>query len=82
MNSLFSFIPESVDKNLRNILIFLISLQFTAFVLYMYFIIKDYLKIRKERSQQDQIPQPDEKESSQGEQEKNKDGNAKLEKID
>ncbi len=49
MDSLFSFIPQNMDKNLRLILIFLISLQFTAFLLYMYFTIKDFLKIRRER---------------------------------
>jgi len=49
MDSLFSFIPQNMDKSLRLALIFLIALQFTAFVLYMFFTIKDFLKIRKER---------------------------------
>lgn len=49
MDSLFSFIPQNIDKNMRLVIIFLMSLQFTAFVLYMYFTIKDFLKIRRER---------------------------------
>jgi hypothetical protein len=53
MEKLFSFIPENMDKNLRLLLIFLISIQFTSFVLYMIFMIKDFIKVRRERIQND-----------------------------
>lgn len=76
MDSLFSFIPQNIDKNLRLLLIFLISLQFTAFLLYIFFTIKDYLKVRKERNEKGFIETP--KSNLQGEDE----DKSKINKIE
>jgi hypothetical protein len=58
INKLFSFIPDHIDKNLRYLLIFLITLQFTSFLLYIFLSTKTYLKMRKS-GQQDQCQEID-----------------------
>jgi len=60
MDKIFSFIPENLDKNIKLVLIFLIPLQFTAFLLYMFFMIKDFLKVRKERIENENKKSDDE----------------------
>ena len=50
MNNLFSFIPDHIDKNLRYALIFLITFQLTSFIIYMFYSIRENIKIMRGRS--------------------------------
>jgi hypothetical protein len=48
IKNIFSFIPDHVDNNLRYLLIFLITVQFTSFLLFIFLSTRTYLKMRKQ----------------------------------
>jgi uncharacterized membrane protein len=44
----FDYIPQTIDPSLRKFIIFLICLQFTAFVLFCFNLIQDHKKRKRE----------------------------------
>lgn len=44
----FDYIPQTIDPTLRKFIIFLICLQFTAFVLFCFNLIQDHKKKKRE----------------------------------
>jgi hypothetical protein len=46
----FDLIPKTIDKNLRDFIIVLIVIQFTAFLLRIGYLIYDYIKYRREKN--------------------------------
>ena len=49
IKNIFSFIPDHIDNTLRYLLIFLITIQFTSFLLFIVLSTRTYLILRKER---------------------------------
>jgi len=45
----FDLIPKNIDKNLRDILIALISIQFISFLILMVYLIVEFVKHKKEK---------------------------------
>lgn len=41
-------IPTTIDPNLRKVLIFLIVFQFTAFLIYMVLMVREYKRFKRE----------------------------------
>jgi len=45
----FELIPKTIDPTIRNILIVLVSIQFLAFVLFIFIMIYDHVQKKKNR---------------------------------
>jgi hypothetical protein len=45
----FDLIPKTIDKNLRDILIALIIIQFVSFLILLIYLIVEFIKYRKEK---------------------------------
>jgi hypothetical protein len=46
----FDLIPKTIDKNLRDFIIVLIIIQFTAFILRIGYLVYDFVKYRREKN--------------------------------
>lgn len=53
----FSLIPETIDPTLRTIIIVLITVQFLAFLGYMFILIKSFKEAKKKREEEEAAAQ-------------------------
>ena len=86
----FDLIPHTIDKNLRDIIIYLIIIQFTAFCIFMTYLIYEFIsykrdpvgyRLRKEREERELkefMEQREKKETQNNPQNENKEENKLL----
>ncbi len=68
----FDLIPKNIDKNLRDILIALISIQFISFLILIVYLIVEFVKLKREKKVENVVKESKNDEKTEKLEESNK----------